>query len=345
MPAVRDWIDPVGVPVSILTRRSRGRWKDIVFAFKVGSAIWQRRHTYDVVYFLMSGLHLAVGLPIARLAGKPILMKVSGSGVITLMRKSLIGRIELKWLRQWTAAVMVLNQDMVEEAVAAGFSRDQLVWMPNPVNIDEFRPPTGDERVAWRARYSIPIHAKVIVYVGRLSPEKGLVGLLRGFTQAARILPDGLLVMLGDGPQRVELETLARELQLGASQIRFMGRVEMVDVPSWLRASDVFALTSPSEGFSCALVEAMASGLASVVSAIPANLQLIDEPIHGLTVRFDNETAIGEAFIQLFRDPERRHKMGLAARQRAIDNFSTIRVVERYEKLFDIAVGSAKKDT
>src|SRR5665213_3208191 len=101
MPPLRDWIDPFGVPVAILTRRSRGRWKDIVFALQTAHAVWRGRRRYDVAYFLMQGLHLAAGLPAARWAGMPIAMKISGSGVLPLMRRSRIGALELKWLRRW----------------------------------------------------------------------------------------------------------------------------------------------------------------------------------------------------------------------------------------------------
>jgi glycosyltransferase involved in cell wall biosynthesis len=78
----------------------------------------------------------------------------------------------------------------------------------------------------------------------------------------------------------------------------------------------------------------MGAGLPSVVSAIPANLQLIDEGVHGLSVPFDEEEAIGRAFLTLFRDGDRRQRMGGAARQRVLDNYGTTRIVERYETLF-----------
>ena len=100
-------------------------------------------------------------------------------------------------------------------------------------------------------------------------------------------------------------------------------------------ASDVFALTSPSEGFACALLEAMAVGLPSLVSAIPANLQLIDDGIHGLTVPFGNEEATADGFAKLLHDPVLRQKMGGAARTRAVENYSTTKVVKRYETLFE----------
>ncbi len=335
MPPLREWLDPAGVPVRILTRRSRGRWRDMVFALEVASGIWNGRKHYDVVYFLMQGLHLAAGLPIARWLGIPIVMKFGGSGVIPLMRRSRAGRLELNWLRRWAARLMVLNDGMIHEAVADGFYRTQLTWMPNPVDIEEFHPARGGEAAAWRESHGIPANACVAIYVGRLSQEKGLPGLLRGFAAAARQIPDAMLVLVGDGAQRAELETLAAQLDLGPRKVRFIGRVNIEEVPHWLRASDIFALTSPSEGLSCALLEAMAAGLPSVVSDIPANQQLIENQTHGLTVPFDKDDAIGEAFLSLMQSPDLRYGMGQAARQRAIDNYATERVVHRYEALFE----------
>lgn len=334
MPPVREWVDPRGVPVSILTRHSRGRRKDAAFALQVARAIWSRRRTYDIVYFLMQGLHLAAGLPTCRLLGKPMAMKISGSGIFPLLRQSRAGRLELGWLRRWGVPVMVLNEGMMEEALAYGFPRDQLVWMPNPVDINEFRPAGAGEALAWRERHGIPANRPAVIYVGRLSGEKGLTGLLRGFAAAVRCMPDAVLVLVGDGVSRPELENLARELNLRPDQIRFIGRVDVGDVPFWLRASDIFALTSPNEGFPCALVEAMSVGLPSVVSHIPANLQLVDEGVHGLTVPFDDSEAIGQAFLRLFRDPELRSRMGTTAREVVVNNYSTERVIRRYEELF-----------
>jgi glycosyltransferase involved in cell wall biosynthesis len=79
----------------------------------------------------------------------------------------------------------------------------------------------------------------------------------------------------------------------------------------------------------------MAVGLPSVVSAIPANLQLVDEGVHGLTVPFDDEKAIEEAFVKLFRDSGLRSVMGHAGRQRVVDNYSTDKVIDRYESLLN----------
>jgi glycosyltransferase involved in cell wall biosynthesis len=334
MPPARDWVDPAGVPVTILTRRSRGRWKDWIFAAEVSRFIGSRRRSYDVVYFLMQGLHLAAGLPLAHFLKKPIVVKIAGSSVIPIMRKSRAGRLELDWMQRWRVPVMVLNTGMVEEALADGFARDRIVWMPNPVDPDEFRPARPGESEAWRESHGIAPRAQVVIYVGRLSHEKGLRSLIGGFACAARKAPEALLLLVGDGALRPELETLARGLGINAAQIRFVGRVPAEQIPFWLRAGDIYSLTSPSEGFPCALLEAMSAGVPSVVSAIPANLQLVDEGVHGLTVPFDDEEVIGKAFLKLFSDAGLRKSMGNAARQRVVDNYSTDKVIDRYEALF-----------
>ena len=334
MPAVAEFVDPEGVPVRVLTRSARGRLKDMQFAAGVVWTLWRQRRDYQIVYFLMQGLHLAAALPVARALGKPMVMKFGGSGVIPLMRSVRTGRVELGWLRKWAYRLMVLNEGMMQEAIDDGFSRQQMLWMPNPVNIDEFRPGTGTEAAELRRKFGIPAGACVAIYTGRLSREKGLPPLLRGFAAAAGSSPDAVLILVGDGAMREELEKLAAGLGLDGGRIRFVGRVASADVALWLRASDVFALTSPSEGFSCALLEAMSAGLASVVTSIPANQQLVDDSVHGLTVEVADEAAIGQAFTTLFADAAMRKKMGAAARQRIVENYSTGKVVERYEALF-----------
>ena len=341
MPPVRDWTDPEGVPVRILTRHSRGVWKDRLFALEVAWAIWLGRDHYDLVYFLMQGLQVAIGLPLARLLGKPSILKIAGSGVIGFMRRSRFGRIELDWMQKWKVPLMVLNEGMIEEAIADGFSLDQLIWTPNPVDIEMFRPALAGEKEQWREKHGIPNDAAVVVYVGRLAPEKGLQGLLRGFGVAMKSVPQAMLVLVGDGPTRPLLEEMARSIDPEMRLIRFAGRAPIAEVPSWLRASDMFALTSPSEGFPCALVEAMSAGLPSVVSSIPANLQLIDDTVHGLTVQWDDAESIGRAIVRLTEDPGLRNSMGQEARARAVANYSTETVLSFYEKTFSSVIASA----
>lgn len=334
MPPLRDWVDPEGVPVRIYAHHWKGAMKDIVFALRVaGMLLWERRN-YQLVYFLMQGLHLAAGLPVAKVLGKPILMKIGGSGVIPLMTRSRAGRVELQWLRQWAHRIMILNQGMRQEAIQEGFPAKQLYWMPNPVDTDEFAPCGEEERLKRRKQLGIPLTALVLLYCGRLAPEKALPSLLKAFARAVCRIPEAMLVLVGDGPLQESLIAQAGELRIPPERIRFVGRVSPAEVCSWLQIADIFTLFSFSEGFPCALVEAMSVGLPCVVSDIPANSQLIESGRHGLLAPVGDSEALGAALVHLLEDPQLRVRMGVAARRSVIENYSTAKIADRYEALF-----------
>jgi glycosyltransferase involved in cell wall biosynthesis len=333
MPPLRDWVDPEGVPVRLYAGRWKGAVKDIVFALRVAGMLFWERRNYQLVYFLMQGLHVAAGLPIARALRKPILMKISGDGIIPVMAKSRAGRVELRWLRHWAYRVMILNQGMRQEALQAGFSDRQLYWMPNPVDTDKFAPCGQERRLEWRQRFGLPLTALVILYCGRLAPEKALPSLLDAFALMADRVPEALLVLVGDGPVRNSLAEQADRLHLSPERIRFVGRVHPEEVCSWLQIADVFALVSMNEGFPCALTEAMSTGLASLVSDIPANRQLIESGQHGFLAPVGDSEAISAALVRLLRDPELRVSMGVAARRTVVENYSTAKIAARYEAL------------
>jgi glycosyltransferase involved in cell wall biosynthesis len=339
MPDVSRWTDSAGVPVRIFARRQTGRLRDTGFALAVAWTLIKERRNYQLVYFLMQGLHLATGLTVARALGKPAVMKFSGSGLITMLRDSWLGRLELRWLQKWARRVMILNQGMVDEATSAGFDSRQLLWMPNPVETGEFAPCGPARRQELRTQWEIPSSALVTLFVGRLAPEKELGSLVGGFAAAAARVPGALLVFVGDGPSRREAEEQVRNLGI-FSLVRFTGRLPVNEVLQWMQLSDIFALVSSNEGFPCSLVEAMSVGLPSVVSSIPANAQLIESGVHGLHSATCDQASIADCLVRLLTDPTARARMGEAARCRAIENYSTDKVLDRYEALFGEALSS-----
>lgn len=344
MPPLRHWTDPEGVPVRLFGHRFWGVWRDRAYALGVLWTLWRERRRYRVVYFLMQGLHLAFGLPFARLLGKPVVMKIGGSGVIPMMNRSWLGRWELAALRRWARRVMILNDGMHREAIEAGFSEKSLLWMPNPVDTAVFAPASEQEQRELRETLQLPLNRLIVIYCGRLAPEKGLITLLDGFAEVARRMPQAMLVLVGDGSLREELTKRGAHLGI-ASRVHFAGLVEPRRISSWLRASDIFALVSPSEGFPCSLVEAMSCGLASVASDIPAITQLIDSGIHGITVPPGDSPATAAAMLALLEDPDSRRRMGQAARARVIEHYSIERIAGLYESLLEEAVSEPSRYT
>lgn len=332
MPRLTRWVDPVGVPVRLFGGRLSHRWRGHAYALGVAWTLLRNAHKYDVVYFLMTGLHIATGLPVAHWLRKPVIMKFSGSNLIRQMTHTRLGRLELKFIHDWAQRILILNPGMVEEALEVGLGDEKLMWMPNPVDTERFRPLGTSEKIHLRQQLGLPEQAFIIVSVGRLAPEKELPSLLQAFAGIGRANPDALLVLVGDGPDRQNLEALARDL--GPVQIRFVGRKPDSEVPLWLQASDAFALVSSLEGLPCALIEAMAAGLPPVVSDIPANTQLVTADVDGLIVPLREIVSMAAAFGRLMQDEELRRRLGTQARTRVVQTFSNEIVAALYEKLF-----------
>lgn len=332
MPRLAQWTDPLGVPVRLYGDFARGRYGVYAYVAGVLRSLWSRRHEIDLVYFLMPGLQVAAAVPLAAALGKPVVMKFSGSNEVIKLTHSMIGRWELAFLRRWAGRILLLNPGMFEEAAAAGLPQEKLAWMPNPVGMEEFTPASPVLRHARRLELGLHPDAAIILFVGRLAPEKDLPSLLRAFASISR--PEAQLVLVGDGPERPALMALATELGIGAQRIRWVGAVPPSGVRNWLQASDIFALVSKLEGFPVSLLEAMATGLPSVVSGIPANLQLITDQVEGLVAPLSDTAAIAHALERLLPDAALRVQLGAAARTSIQDRYSTAAVIQRYEEIF-----------
>jgi glycosyltransferase involved in cell wall biosynthesis len=332
MPRKSEWVDPYGLRVRQYGDGSPRR-RDLIYALGVAWTLFKERREYDVVYFLMQGLHLATGLPVARMLGKPIVMKFSCSSLVVGMRESWLGRLELRFLRRWAKKILILNPGMVEEALEVGFDKSRIGWMPNPVDTDYFRPSALENRLELRRGLKIAADTPVVVFVGRLDHQKKLPWLLGAFRRVVLERPRAVLALIGDGPLRADIRELVTKLGLDQNVI-FTGRLDSSGVLQWLQAADTCALVSEVEGLPCSLIEAMSAGLPPVVSNIPAHTQLIDHEVHGLITELGNEESIAKGLIRVLDDAELRRRMGGAARARMVDQFSTDRVVDRYETLF-----------
>jgi glycosyltransferase involved in cell wall biosynthesis len=206
--------------------------------------------------------------------------------------------------------------------------------MPNPVDIRQFMPISAQRKSDLRRELQIPPDAQVVLFVGRLAPEKEIPSLIRAFASVRIMHKSAQLVLIGDGPDRAQLERCIAESELPAEAVRFAGRLPVASVINWLQASDVFALVSSNEGFPCSLVEAMAVGLPSVVSDIPANVQLIVHNENGLLAAQRNEDGIAAALDRLLSDEPLRRRLGAAARLEVVEKYSVEKVIARYEQLF-----------
>ena len=174
---------------------------------------------------------------------------------------------------------------IVVSADEAAFARDRLRipssrlhFIPNGVDVDAFSPATAAERKKLRRKFGLPEGVLVLGCMGRSSEQKDPVTLYRAFARAAAERPMALL-HVGRGELDGVLDDIVRETGIGHS----IFRVPSTATPSeFYRAVDGFILTSRYEGFSLAVLEALAANLPLILSDAPGNRDLIAQPLsHG----------------------------------------------------------------
>src|SRR6185503_3542823 len=150
---------------------------------------------------------------------------------------------------------------------------------------------------------------RYVATIARFHPVNDHRTLLNGFAEIARVRPDVDLLLVGDGPLRPDLE--GQRVELGITErVRFMGVRD--NVATILRASDVFALTSVSEAASITLLEAMASELPVVVTAVGGNPEIVREGTDGFLVPRRSSAGVARALLRILGDAPLAAAMGRA---------------------------------
>lgn len=179
----------------------------------------------------------------------------------------------------------------------------------------------------------------LLIYVGRLGPEKNLDFLLRAFNGVAQAFDHVRLLILGDGPAREESQALASELGL-AGRVRFEGMVPYEKLPSYLSMCDAFVTASVTEVHPLSVIEAMGAGLPVLGIHSPGVGDTITD---GMTGFLTDEDAIAFAvkMTRLVTEHDLRHKMGASARQESAKyaiQRTTRMMLTHYERLVQQAV-------
>ena len=210
-----------------------------------------------------------------------------------------------------------------------GFRGNRIRVIENGIDFARYGP--ANDRAALRERLGLDPHRNVLIHVARHHPVKDQPTLLRGFAMAADDLTHLDLVLVGDGPQRAELTELARTLNV-AGRVKFVGIQS--NVADWLRAADAFALTSVSEAASLTLLEAMATGLPVIVSAVGGNGEIVRDGVEGLHFARGDTVALAACVRRLFGDPESASRMGAAGRARVEAKYQLSQTVAKYGELY-----------
>ncbi|MGE0608943.1 MAG: glycosyltransferase, partial [Pirellulales bacterium] len=200
--------------------------------------------------------------------------------------------------------------------------------IPNGVDVRKFKPVPFNE--ALREKLQLPAGTPVAGIVAALRPEKDHELFLRVAARVLQEVPTARFLVIGDGPRRAMLESLARELSISQS-VHFLGT--RGDVGDLLGLMDVVVLTSKMEANPVSILEAMASERPVVAPAVGSIPESVDDGVTGYLAPPGNEEELARRVAQLLSDPAQAQEMGRAARVKAVSLHSLDRMVEGYERL------------
>lgn len=229
---------------------------------------------------------------------------------------------------------VTVSQDLAQFLVQrVGIDAGRVTTICNGVDTDRFRP--GQPPSALLPPHFAGDRYVRIGTVGRLQPVKDQKTLLIALAEVFQRRPDlrerARIVVVGDGPLRTELQTRAGALGL-AEHVLFAGASS--NVHEWLRTLDVFVLPSLNEGISNTLLEAMATGLPTLVTAVGGNVELVREDDCGGLFRPGDAGALASRLIAYLDSPMARRRDGAAARARCEERFSLRSMLSGYESLY-----------
>lgn len=170
---------------------------------------------------------------------------------------------------------------------------------------------------------------RIIGSVGRLREEKGLFKLLQSMKQVIKDVPNAVLLVVGDGPDRAYLEQSA--IRLGVSDhVLWLGQKDPDEVFELYGIMDLVVVPSLFEGFSLTAAEAMAAGRPVVASKVDGLIEVVQNGLTGLLVRPGDSEALGQGIIELLLNPEKAASMSNMGRKVVEDQFSLVRFQTRF---------------
>lgn len=232
-------------------------------------------------------------------------------------------------LSRFDGTAVAVSHDLRDYMVDAWFSRDRVGVIHN--GIEPGVRPSPDDRVRARRALGVDDGRVVVATVARLDPVKDLLSLLDAFAIVRTHVPDALLVVVGDGPEREALERRAAQPDL-AGAVRMTGFRS--DVRALLPAADIYVSSSISEGVSITILEAMAAGVPVVATAVGGTPEVLALDTGGRLVPARSPQRLARAVIALAGNPAQRAAIGAEGRRRVETAFTLDRMVAEYARIY-----------
>ena len=315
--------------------RKPSPWGDILILFKLYNIF--RREQFDIVHSIMPKTGMLAMLA-ANLALVPVRIHTF-TGQVWVTKRGVKRRLLKLFDRMiGSCATCVLadspsQRDFLIKERVLPQDKVQVIGAGSICGVDAFRfQPDNDVRQKIRSELGNKFDAKVILFVGRLNRDKGMLDLAVAFDTIAKQCTDVVLLLVGaeeDVPFS-QIQDICHAERERLHHVRFTATPE-----HYMAASDIFCLPSYREGFGLTIIEAAACGLPAVASDIYGITDAVANNETGLLFAAGDVGMLTEALIKLLDENELRRKMGNAARARVIELFSSQRIAAEMLELYD----------
>lgn len=327
--------DPTQYTVDVATMHGRGVFADAlaaegveVISLSAGKFppgyLWSlprllRRKSYDIVHSHLFGANW-VAKPLAALCG--VQVRVNHDHCNDRVRHGWRLGVDRSMNRFSSHVIAVSESTRADLLARERLAADFVTFLPNGVDTSRFRPSEEADRVKARGNLGVPGDRPVVAGLGRLHPQKNWPLFLR----VAECFPQADFVIAGTGPEEKFLREQAPD------NVHLIGFRDSRDV---MAAADVFLLTSHYEGMPMTLLEAMACGVPSVVSAVDGCEEILGSGAGGVTARPGDLQDFVRKLGALVADGARRMQQGATARERALNEFDARKQARGVEAIYN----------
>jgi glycosyltransferase involved in cell wall biosynthesis len=246
--------------------------------------------------------------------------------------RSLLFRLLERRLASITTALVAVSPQVRDDLVALGVAPSKrFVIIRLGIELDERVAPEQDGRVESRRYLGIPSEHFVVGWIGRMTAVKRTDDVLIAFKYLRESGVEAMLCMVGDGPDRPQLEQRAHELGIVRDTL-FLGYQE--DVAPFYAAFDALVLPSGNEGTPVSVIEALAAGRPVVATRVGGVPDVVRDGKDGFLVEAGATDDLAERLGRLARDPKLGERMGAAGRERVLPRYAVDRLVDDVDRLY-----------
>ncbi len=273
---------------------------------------------------------------------KHLVQTVHGAGEpfsgLALLKSRVFSALNDYFTRRYFDRIVTVSEDL-ERRLSDKFPSSKLLTIHNAIDPAKLSVKRSCRET--RAEFGVPDDHLLIGSAGRMVPVKGY----DRFIQMARAIreksPKTGFILVGDGPQKGALMSLAKDLGLGDAIVFTGFRDDVYDIINCL---DIFVISSLHEGIPMVLLEAMAFGKPVVATAVGGIGEVIEKEISGLLVPADNPPALAEACLRLLENSELRRSLSQQSRLRIDHEFCINSLRRRMIELYESLGGAADLD-